>query len=263
MKTIQSSMTVAEAIENIRRNNYLLFYPLKCDFEWSADTVEYLFDSLVKGYPIGSMVFWKVRGDAKTSTQFHRFRDCNEQMDIHYAEPIDTFSVDDFYCVLDGIQRLAALYIGLCGSFVYYRKYYDSADTTERNCRPTRHLYFNLTQCETVPKSDDESEDELEDEVSHSRTDFRLWKDTETNCVGLYVDSNGNKWYRVGDILTSKVLNFCDEHHLNDTERENFFKLYSAICTTNSIYYYELEDTTFATAKDIFVHVHNERIRWA
>lgn len=54
MAGFQSPITIAQAIERIHRNEYLL-PAFQRDFVWSAEQIEKLFDSLMKGYPISSM----------------------------------------------------------------------------------------------------------------------------------------------------------------------------------------------------------------
>ncbi len=248
MGSFQSPITIAQAIERIKRGDYLL-PSFQREFVWSAEQVENLFDSLMKDYPFGSMLFWKVRDDAKSAYKFYRILDRYVQKYHSHNEPIDTSSVNDFDCVLDGQQRLTALYIGLCGSYAYH-EYYHSWDNIERNF-PTRHLYLNLTKGKVVSDSEEKQ-----------NFYFHFLKDSETNCKQLYVDSKENKWYRVGDILTmmggiSRVLNFCKDNSLNDIETENFSKLYSVIWSTSSINYYEEDKTTPDTAVNIFVRINS------
>ena len=72
MAGFQSPITIAEAIEHIRKNEYLL-PAFQRDFVWTSDQIERLFDSLMKGYPISSMLFWKVKGETKTDFRFYKF----------------------------------------------------------------------------------------------------------------------------------------------------------------------------------------------
>ena len=72
MAGFQSPITIFQAIERIRRNEYLL-PAFQREFVWSAGQIEQLFDSLMKGYPISSMLFWKVKGETKTDFRFYQF----------------------------------------------------------------------------------------------------------------------------------------------------------------------------------------------
>lgn len=67
------------------------------DFVWSRGQVLNLFDSILKGYPIGSILLWKPPVENK----------------FHYKNIITDDRLDDVspeYCVLDGRQRLTAIY---------------------------------------------------------------------------------------------------------------------------------------------------------
>lgn len=92
------------------------------DFVWKENQVIELFDSISKGYPIGSLVLW-------------------ESKDIKKSKNIITDEIIDMpnpkYYILDGRQRLTSLF----GCF---------SKTTEK---PIFNLYYNLdTQCFEYPK---------------------------------------------------------------------------------------------------------------
>lgn len=81
-------------------------------FVWKKDQIERLYDSILREYPIGTLLIWKTKSDLKR----RRFID-NYRADI---------SLSDFYIpqdhsqkmlVLDGQQRLQSLFIGLMGSY--------------------------------------------------------------------------------------------------------------------------------------------------
>ena len=66
-------MTIYEALEEIRKQNYLL--PVfQRDFKWCNDgteKIEKLFDSLMSDYPISSMLFWKINRDSCSGIKFY------------------------------------------------------------------------------------------------------------------------------------------------------------------------------------------------
>jgi len=81
-------------------------------FVWSEEQICKLFDSILREYPIGTLLVWKT-----TSTIRHRKFIDNWK---------NTLRLSDFYVpenkkkkclILDGQQRLQSLFIGLCGSF--------------------------------------------------------------------------------------------------------------------------------------------------
>jgi Protein of unknown function DUF262 len=82
-------------------------------FVWSEDQICRLFDSILREYPISTLLVWKTTSN---NIRRRRFIDCWS----------DSLRLSDFYVlendkkknlVLDGQQRLQSLYIGLCGTF--------------------------------------------------------------------------------------------------------------------------------------------------
>ena len=135
-------LSVADAIQKIDYNQYLL-PAIQRDFVWSHHQIETLFDSLMQGYPIGSMLLWRVEG---ANTQNQRFygilRKYKERYNIR-SEEVPTKGMPSFEVVLDGQQRLTALYLGLKGSYAYHG--YNLSWKDNEYSFPTRHLYLNLT----------------------------------------------------------------------------------------------------------------------
>jgi hypothetical protein len=117
--SFQAPITISEALSSIRERR-LLLPAIQREFVWEAWQVEWLFDSLLQGYPIGSFLFWEVRDNqSKNDFQYYEFlRTYRERFLIH-NEPFATAGHYDFDAVLDGQQRLTALYIGLLGTYAY------------------------------------------------------------------------------------------------------------------------------------------------
>ena len=187
MAGFQSPITIAEAIEHIRKNEYLL-PAFQRDFVWTSDQIERLFDSLMKGYPISSMLFWKVKGETKTDFRFYKF--LNDFVQYHKTcnDSITTDHLNDFHAILDGQQRLTALYIGLCGSYASkgYMKRWDYSV----NNFPPKHLYLNLSRKYSETESD-------KDFI------FSFVDDTISKCRDLYQgEKTEDYWFRVGKILS-------------------------------------------------------------
>ena len=97
-------------------------------FVWSEEQIERLFDSILREYPISTLLVWK------TAAAVRRRR--------FIADYKDTLKLSDFYVpddekpkqlVLDGQQRLQSLFIGLCGSYEGKELYFDvlSGDVAE------------------------------------------------------------------------------------------------------------------------------------
>lgn len=63
-------LSLSDAIDKIEYNQYLL-PAIQRDFVWSNTKIEMLFDSLMQGYPIGSMLFWRVNGKNAENQRFY------------------------------------------------------------------------------------------------------------------------------------------------------------------------------------------------
>lgn len=101
-----------------------MFLPeIQRKFVWKEEQIENLFDSLLLGYPIGALLFWKtskkVINDSDDALNLYEFirdyheRDCH---DNKKAPEVITSDFENYYIVLDGQQRLSSLYIAIKGS---------------------------------------------------------------------------------------------------------------------------------------------------
>ncbi len=89
--------------------------------------IEQLFDFILRGYPVGSFLFWKLQKEDiaksdeqdsdKLNFQLYKFIENYDVRKPHNEKiRIEQIKRDDLYIVLDGQQRLTSLYIGLKGN---------------------------------------------------------------------------------------------------------------------------------------------------
>lgn len=197
--SFQTPITISAAIRNIENNQYLL-PAIQREFEWSYDKIEWLFDSIMRNYPISSFLFWRVEGETKTNYKFYQFlKDFRQRYKTHNEE-FSTSTHNDFTAVLDGQQRLTSLYIGLRGSYAY-RTPRLHEENTER-VYPTRHLYLNI-------------ENPLENEEDGRIYEFKFLTKNE-------FESNRAKWFKVSEILALsddfEFNKYLDLHNLKSSE---------------------------------------------
>ncbi|KAF0956758.1 hypothetical protein MLGJGCBP_10166 [Rhodococcus sp. T7] len=57
--SFEMPITIATALDRIHRREYVL-PAIQREFVWSRDKITRLFDSLMRGYPIGSFLMWHV-----------------------------------------------------------------------------------------------------------------------------------------------------------------------------------------------------------
>ena len=69
----QNNISIKEAIDHIDRQEYLL-PSIQRKFVWSASQIETLFDSIMRGYPINSFMFWHIQdAGIKKDFKFYKF----------------------------------------------------------------------------------------------------------------------------------------------------------------------------------------------
>jgi len=194
--SFQTPITISAAIRNIENNQYLL-PAIQREFEWSHEKIEWLFDSIMRNYPISSFLFWRVEGDTKANYKFYQFLKNFKQRYKTHNEEFTTIGHNDFTAVLDGQQRLTSLYIGLRGSYAY-RTPRLHEENTER-VYPTRHLYLNIKK-------------PLENEEDGRVFEFKFLtkKEFETNTAA---------WF-----LVSEILALSDDFEFNKYLDSNSLK---------------------------------------
>ena len=132
--------TVSKIISLVNKN--ILLPDIQRPFVWDEQQVYKLFDSLMRGYPISTFLFWDLTIEQLEATEekenlrikMYKFVDSNEKdNEEELNRDRDTYSL-----VLDGQQRLTSLFIALKGT---WRK-------KIRRATVTQELYFDtLSGC--------------------------------------------------------------------------------------------------------------------
>ena len=146
------AVTIASIIQKVEYQT-LLLPAIQREFVWNHGEIELLFDSLMRDYPIGSLLLWKVNVENKKTHRFYSILKKFREKYRTHCEEVNTSTVPDFEAVLDGQQRLTALYLGLKGSYAYKKPRVHWVDN--ENALPTRKLYLKIT--EYAPQDDTEA----------------------------------------------------------------------------------------------------------
>ena len=241
--SFQAPITVSDVISRIRSHR-LLLPAIQREFVWGPEKVEWLFDSLLQGYPIGSFLFWEVR-DAKTKTDYRYYEFLQfyrERYRTHNPE-FPTCGHSDFDAVLDGQQRLTSLFIGLTGTYAYKRARVWWEDT--ERAIPTRRLYLNVL--ENAPEEDTEPGRVYE---------FSFLTEDE-------YDANPKKWFFVSQILDkadayefNKMLQ-ADRYNENEFSARALARLHSVTHIERIVNYYRVENSNMERALNVFVRVNS------
>jgi len=128
------------------------------DFVWSEEKIEKLMDSIMRGYPVGIVLVWETYKDI----QYREF----EKIYRNGTRPafIDNSSNKKLKLVLDGQQRLQALFLALYGSYNGKYLYFDilSGRHSDDFEEEKYHFYF------ATPQEADEWNKETESKKSKS-----------------------------------------------------------------------------------------------
>ena len=125
-KVKYESMTIKKAVQMIDEGKLLLPH-IQRPFVWKQDRnnnqVKRFFDSIMRGYPFNTLLFWITRDDV----QVRRFiKDYNDGMDVKgtYIKSSE-YKNKEKKLVLDGQQRLQTLYLALKGTYNGKEMYFD------------------------------------------------------------------------------------------------------------------------------------------
>jgi uncharacterized protein with ParB-like and HNH nuclease domain len=245
MPGFQAPITIHQAIDRIKRSEFLL-PAFQREFVWKPNQIEQLFDSLMQGYPISSMLFWKVKGNTKADFRFYQFLEKYIEYHAIHNDTIATNGVNDFHAILDGQQRLTALYIGLCGSYAYkeYRRAYAYSEWSY----PTRHLYLNISS-------------EFKEDESDRKYKFSFLDKEVTQEEKIYIDNEDEKWFKVGVVLdlykSDGLDDFAEKHQLTKESKKLVKQLERVIHTGLNINYYEEDEQNPDKAVNIFVRINS------
>ncbi len=197
------SKTIKQTVENI---NTLYFLPdIQRDYLWDEDRVISLFDSILKGYPIGSILIWKqsVEDYNHANYSFYKLISTAKATDnsgevLRKPASVVVGSRKNLYAVLDGQQRLTAFYLALSGGYQIWK----GKGRHPQGTPPLRELYFSPAgrsskNCQT-------------------KNEFRFFSGSDVP----------DSWYKVKDIYGAKSgEEFCKNHSIEKRPQKTQIEL--------------------------------------
>lgn len=101
----------------------LIIPALQRNFVWPDYKITDLFDSLLRGYPIGTFLFWNVNAGEFAQYSFNKvLTEFRERRDKHYRGEAATNGKPEYCAVLDGQQRITSLAISILGKYTVHTK---------------------------------------------------------------------------------------------------------------------------------------------
>ncbi len=136
----------------VTRLNQQYFLPaIQREFVWSPSQIIQLYDSIMRGYPIGGFLFWELRPENRDKWQVYKFVEDFRQRGTHNVLA-NTTGIPQVTLVLDGQQRLTSFIIGLKGSYTVKRP---NQRWNNPNAWVKQHLYLDLLK---DPKAGDDTD---------------------------------------------------------------------------------------------------------
>ncbi|GAA8491766.1 DUF262 domain-containing protein [Helicobacter pylori] len=247
-----SDKSIKDVVDEL---NVRYFLPdIQREYVWlkKADEkkIEQLFDSILRGYPIGSFLFWKLQkediaksdeqDENKLNFQLYQFLTNYDERKPHNEKIyIEQITRDDLSIVLDGQQRLTSLYIGLKGTRTLRRKY---AKKNNPNDYEEKRLYLNLRYQPNMDNPEDNYQFEF-----HAK-----------------VPTNDEKhfWFKVGDILElESVWNYAEKHGIKGNALKLLEKLKDAFHTKQLISFFEEKEKNLNKVLNIFIRVNSGGVK--
>ena len=204
---MQDFQIVPKKIKDMVADDSNIILPaIQRKFVWPEEKICNLFESIMNGYPIGTLLTWEVSGEKLNEDNaigFYEFIKNWSEYDGKFNSLLKNVSNDKkFLAILDGQQRLQSLLIGLRGTYASHKA---NKPWNDIRSFPARSLYLNLK------KIYDEDIDKeaycfkfLEKEV--------VEKDTK------------NKWFEVGKIIGlnnyKDIIQYLKDNYQFDSEEE-------------------------------------------
>ena len=243
----KTPITIAQAIDDISHNRYVL-PAIQREFVWRPGQITALFDSLMRGYPISTFLFWKVEPPRVGDFKFYKFLDDYHGRDKRHNLPWKLGGSQGVTAVLDGQQRLTALNIGLRGSYAWKLPYHQARFD---HAWPKRKLYLNLKR-PTAKKIN------VEDKY-----DFRFLTLTAEQATEQNRRNDQEHWFHPSGILPWKdltaVMEYIHQHSLWESRHsiECLSRLFSVIHQDRLINYYEETEQDIEKVLNIFIRVNS------
>ena len=247
--------TVADTLNRINRE---LFIPaIQRPYVWTPEQIIRLFDSLMRGYPIGALMFWDLPPGSRDDWEIYRFVTHFRMGSIH--NELSGLSADDrVSLVLDGQQRLTSLLIGLQGSYTVKRKHKRKATD---DAWDEKILFIDLAHAPEMEA--DEENDELSPIAEHYRFEF-------VDQAHPPVSKGDELWFEVGLILAAPTPEERDvmvqnwvEANLNLSEigrtmaRNNLMRLWDAVWHDKAVAYFTEHSDSYDRVLDIFIRAND------
>ncbi len=199
------NLKIRTLISDLEQNNYLL-PAIQREFVWKPEKICALFESLMHDYPIGTFLFWHIPPAQSENYRFYAFLRYFHERNNNRCQLPDVIPQHGFNAVLDGQQRMTALFIGLKGTYSSRSRY---GRVDDESAYPIKQLYINILK---------DPEKKLDSEEGQYAFEFKTEIDAKN------AEQKGEWWFPCHRVCEKNwnVDDFCDEEVDDVLDRINF-----------------------------------------
>lgn len=239
----RDAVTIAETLRRIQKGE-LILPAIQREYVWKPSQVVKLFDSIVRGYPVGSFLSWKVEPSTVRQFKFYGFMKDYSAFNKRHNPVLDVDPTRPVIAVLDGQQRLTSLNVGLRGTYAYRNK---GGWSNKPWAYPERRLYLNLLG-------------EAPENEAGLRYHFAFL--TREQLQAAEADET-KKWFAVSDIFEASeqydLFQLLPKYGVGNSQAAmaTIGRLWDAVHKIQSLHFYEEEDQDVERVLDIFIRVNS------
>lgn len=245
------SSTIGRVLDQINRSYFLP--AIQRPYVWQPEQIVALFDSLLKGYPISSFLFWDIRPECRADWEIYKFVENFRHGDTHneMAEPDGR----DVTLVLDGQQRLTSLLIGLRGTYSVRTKYGRRHNPDAWN---KQRLYLDLLK---DPATDGAVSDDEDLGITYGLRFFEQEPTSDAQHLWLKVGrildcTSDDAFERLKDAMVDALPDASTKAQGRIVEK-TLDRLYRMVWKDEVIAYYTEKDQSYDRVLDIFIRAND------
>ncbi|MDA8405241.1 MAG: DUF262 domain-containing protein [Deltaproteobacteria bacterium] len=223
----------------------LLLPHIQRPFVWKQDRnnnqVNRFFDSIMRGYPFSTFLFWKTRDDIQKRKFIEDYKDGGDVKDTYFKS--SEYQDTEKTFVLDGQQRLQALYLALKGTYNGKELYFDILSGEKLFWDKGDELKYNFEYFKR-------------DEVEVNNSPEHYWV-----CLKEVVSSDDPSTKIGRNILKQMKEKGIHTEEIEDKVQDNV-ALIEKLFTDELIYYYSIDSTLgkfrdYEEILEIFIRVNS------
>src|SRR3989344_6471419 len=239
---IYQPKTIKEVVNEINTKYFLPH--IQRELVWLPPQISKLFDSLMRGYPIGTFLFWRIAKKKDiTKLEFIKNYKKGKKNEIN-----NSTNKDEYWLVLDGQQRLQSFYIAINGSY------------------GDKELFLNVLS----EKLEHEDTDDEENEIIYETKFFK-------NASDYFIKENPEQkskskklWVKIKnfallnedrrDDFIEKLKNDLADDLLHSDARlleRNIKKIHTLVSSIETIFYYLENEENYDKVLDIFIRTNS------